>query len=117
MKSKLYLYTSIPSAYFDYSKPIRQLITQKWFENESVNYELYISVITIEEIERLSNVSKRNDIKKLILDYNPKILELSEKDIKLAGAYIAEGAIPKSESEDVRHIAIAIVNNIDSLAS
>jgi cytochrome bd-type quinol oxidase subunit 1 len=33
MKTKLYLDTSIPSAYFDTSKPVRQLMTQKWFEN------------------------------------------------------------------------------------
>ena len=31
-KIKLYLDTSVPSAYYDSSKPIRQLITQKWFE-------------------------------------------------------------------------------------
>ncbi len=78
MKPKLYLDTSIPSAYFDYSKPIRQLITQKWFENEASKYELYISVITIEEIERLLNISKRDKIKSLILEYNPKILKLSK---------------------------------------
>ena len=117
MKPKLYLDTSIPSAYFDYSKPIRQLITQKWFENESINYELYISVITIEEIEKMSNVSKSNDIKKLILDYNPRILELSEIDMELADVYITEGAIPETEPEDARHIAIATENSIDSLAS
>ena len=52
-KIKLYLDTSIPSAYYNYQKAIRQLITQKWFENESSNYELYISVITVEEIEEL----------------------------------------------------------------
>ena len=37
MKDKIYLDTSVPSAYYDASKPIRQLITQKWFENESKN--------------------------------------------------------------------------------
>jgi len=56
MKMKLYLDTSIPSAYFDYSKPVRQLITQKWFENNASLYKLHISVITIEEIEQLKNL-------------------------------------------------------------
>jgi hypothetical protein len=37
MKTRLYLDTSIPSAFFDTSKPVRQLITQKWFENEASN--------------------------------------------------------------------------------
>lgn len=35
-KIRLYLDTSIPSAYFETSKPLRQLITQKWFENETL---------------------------------------------------------------------------------
>ena len=55
MKTKLYLDTSVSSAFFDTSKPMRQLITQKWLENEAVSYELYISPLTIQEIERLRN--------------------------------------------------------------
>ncbi len=117
MKTKLYLDTSIPSAYFDYSKPIRQLITQKWFENESSNYKLYISVITIEEVEKLQSIPKMNDTKNIILDKNPKILKLTEESIKLANLYLSKGAIPKSEPEDAYHIAIATVNNIESMAS
>ena len=66
MKIKLYLDTSVPSAYFDYSKPIRQIITQKWFENDASLYELYISVITIEEIEQLRNINKKNKITLLL---------------------------------------------------
>jgi hypothetical protein len=40
MKNKLYLDTTIPSAFFDTSKPMRQLITQKWFEKDAKNYIL-----------------------------------------------------------------------------
>jgi hypothetical protein len=39
MKTKLYLDTSVPSAYYDTSKPLRQLITQKWFENDAHQYD------------------------------------------------------------------------------
>ena len=53
MKTKLYLDTSIPSAFYDTSKPVRQLITQKWFENEADSFDLYISTLTIEEIKRI----------------------------------------------------------------
>ena len=47
-KTKLYIDTSIPSAYYDASKPVRQLMTQKWFEKKASSHELYISVTTIE---------------------------------------------------------------------
>ncbi len=117
IKTKLYLDTSIPSAYFDYSKPLRQLISQKWFENEMLNFELYISVLTIEEVERMGNIQKKGNIKELLLDCNVRILELTSAAINLADQYVKEGAIPKSEPEDAYHIAIATVNGIDALAS
>ena len=117
MKIKLYLDTSIPSSYFDYSKPLRQLITQKWFENDAFIYELFISVITIEEIEKLENLNKKDEIRNLILNHKMNVLEISTKAIDLANEYIKNGTIPKSEPEDAYHIAIATINNIDTLAS
>jgi predicted nucleic acid-binding protein len=116
-KTKLYLDTSVPSAYYDYSKPLRQLITQKWFENEARFYNIYVSVLTIEEIDRFKNVYKKENIKNLILKYNADILEISDKIKDLADIYISEGAIPESEPEDALHIAIATVHNIEGLAS
>lgn len=116
-KIRLYLDTSIPSAYYDTSKPVRQLITQKWFENEALFYELYISVVTIEEIEKLKNKEKKENLAKLIMNHNMNILKLTDKAKKLANEYMNRGAIPKSETEDAYHIAIATINNLDALAS
>jgi len=117
MKDKLYLDTSIPSAYYDTSKPIRQLITQKWFENESKKYLLYSSYIAYQEIQQLKNIEKRNNIEELLFSYNIELLDLNNEAIKLADEYIKKGAIPKSEIEDAYHIAIATVFDIDALAS
>jgi predicted nucleic acid-binding protein len=117
MKTKLYLDTSIPSAYFDYSKPLRQLITQKWFENDVSLYEIYISVLTIEEIDRLKNQERRENIKKLILKHKFDILEITDEIKNLSNIYIKKGAIPASEPEDALHIAIATMNRMDGLAS
>ena len=116
-KILLYLDTSIPSAYYDTSKPVRQLITQKWFENEASLYELYVSVVTIEEIKKLKNKEKKENLSKLIISHNMKILKLTDEAKKLADNYMNNGAIPKTEIEDAYHIAIATVNNIDALAS
>jgi predicted nucleic acid-binding protein len=117
MKQKLYLDTTIPSAFYDTSKPIRQLITQKWFENDANNFDLYISAITLLEIEKIKNEVKKSNIEKLIIDYNMKLLDFSSESAKLAEEYMKKGAIPKTEPEDAYHIAIAVVNNIESLAS
>ena len=117
MKTKLYLDTSVPSAYYDYSKPLRQLITQKWFENESQNFEIYISVICLEEINELKNDIKRKNINKLLLDYDMIALPFTNEAETLGNEYISKGAIPATEPEDAFHIAIATINKIESIAS
>ncbi len=116
-KIRLYLDTSVPSAYYDTSKPLRQLITQKWFENDASGYELFISVITIEEIEKVRNLAKKQNIKGLMAHHKMKVLELSEISKNLAEEYMERGAIPKPETEDAYHVAIAATNDLDPLAS
>jgi predicted nucleic acid-binding protein len=116
-KIKLYLDTSVPSAYYDTSKPMRQMVTQKWFEYKSSEYNLFTSVTAIIEIEKLNNPEKKQNIKNLIFDNHTNILELSEEAIILANEYMNKGAIPKSEPDDAYHIAIASVNMLDTLAS
>ncbi|HCL56780.1 MAG TPA: PIN domain nuclease [Spirochaetia bacterium] len=117
MQMNLYLDTSIPSAYYDTSKPSRQRITQEWFKNDSKNYKLFTSVIALQEIQKIKNDAKRENVGNLIVDYDISILELTE-DIKiLAEKYIRKGAIPKTEPEDALHIATAVVNKVENLVS
>ena len=116
-KLRLYLDTSIPSAYYDTSKPVRQLITQKWFEHDAREYDLHISVVTVEEIERVRNAVKKERLQQLLKTYNMTILPLTDAARELADEYMRKGAIPLSEPEDAYHIAIASVHQIDALAS
>jgi len=116
-KIRLYLDTSVPSAYYDTSKPMRQLITQKWFENDAPTYDLYVSVITVGEIKKVKNEIKKRNISELIVNHKMKVLELSDRAKDLAEEYMKRGAIPKSETEDAYHVAIAVTNDLDALAS
>lgn len=84
MKTRLYLDTSIPSAFYDTSKPMRQLLTQKWFEHEKSNYLLSISTLTIQEIEKLGNAEKRNNITDLIISSHAELLEITEEALNLS---------------------------------
>lgn len=117
MKTKLYLDTSIPSAYYDYSKPVRQLITENWFKYEAINYDLYMSFIGIAEIKKISNPIRKDNIMRLIVDYNIEILDVDKRVTELSEVYMKRGAIPESEPEDAMHVAIATINGIHSLAS
>ncbi|MEW6366414.1 MAG: PIN domain-containing protein [Acidobacteriota bacterium] len=116
-RQRLYLDTSVPSAYFDYSKPVRQLITQKWFENEAGLFQLYMSVITVEEIERLQNPLRRENIRGLLLDHHVDVLQVDMEARDLAEEYVRLGAIPQSEPEDALHVAIASVSGMEGFAS
>jgi len=114
---ELYLDTSIPSAYCDNSKPVRQLITQKWFENEAYYYKLYISNLVFEELSKLTNQEKRKVIEDLLYKHEVNILQLTTEAQELAYLSMKKGAIPSSEPEDALHIAVATVNRIELLAS
>jgi predicted nucleic acid-binding protein len=92
-------------------------MTQKWFEHDASSYRLYISVITVEEIERLRNEEKKQQLRQLILAYSMNVLPLTDAAKDLADEYMQKGAIPTSEPEDAYHVAITSVNNLDALAS
>jgi len=77
-----------------------------------LSYELFISVITVEEIGKINNDSKKQNISELTLKYSMKILDFSDRAKELAGEYMSKGAIPKSEPQDAYHIAIATINEI-----
>lgn len=116
-KTQLYLDTSIISACFDYKKAIRQFITEKWFQFDSKNFELYISPITLKEIHSYQNPIEIEKRENLIASYSMKNIPFSTDAKDLANEYIQKGAIPKTEPEDAYHIAIATVNRISNLAS
>jgi predicted nucleic acid-binding protein len=114
-KYKIYFDTSIISAYFDYKKPIRQLMTEKWIENESKNYDIYISTLVLDEI----NNNKDENLKIKMLDFINElavtVLEIDNEIEKLAELYRKE-ILPK-EINDTLHIATAATNKISAILS
>ena len=117
MQEKIYLDTSVPSAVFDFSKPVRQLMTQKWFENESSNYKLFSSFVAIQEIRKTKNEQRRNQILDFIDEFQVDIIDFDDNTVALAKEYINGGAIPNTELEDALHIAVASMNNFTTLVS
>jgi predicted nucleic acid-binding protein len=114
---KLYVDTSIPNAYYDDRVPVRQLITQRWFENEISDYKIYISNLVLEEINRTKIVDLKEKLTDLILNPDPQILELNNECYDLANLYIRNNAIPEKEINDALHVSTAVVNQIPLLSS
>jgi len=111
---KLYLDTSVLSALFDERNPERKSLTESFF-SETKSFEIFISNITIAEIEKTPDKEIKTKMKGKIADFS--VLTISNEIEELANVIIQKGAIKESYSEDAYHIAIAIINEMDFLLS
>ncbi|MCP4404658.1 MAG: type II toxin-antitoxin system VapC family toxin [bacterium] len=112
---KTYLDTSIISAYFDFRKPVRQVITQKWFQYHAEEHELFASTLAIEEIHNNTDRELMLKMLKLLDSYSVAVLEINDKIFQLAKEYRAQ-ILPK-EINDTLHIATASVYEMDAIVS
>ena len=85
-KETLYLDTSVPSAYFDERVKERQEATIKFWTEVLPNYQVYVSDITIEELENANEEILRKNLRKLVRGF--KILKTNERIKDLARVYI-----------------------------
>ncbi len=116
MKVKVYLDTSIISAYFDVRDKKRQEITKKWWKEILIKkYEVYISELVERELNETKDKKRRDELLGLIEGI--KILEITEEIEELSKAYIENEIIPEGYIDDALHIAIATVKGIELLIS
>jgi predicted nucleic acid-binding protein len=114
-KLKIYLDTSILSAYFDMRKPARQLMTQKWFQNDVKNLSAFISTLVLEEINAHPDEIVKDEILSLINRNFIQVLEIDDGVLKIAAMY-RKKAIPH-EINDSIHLAIASYYKLDAIVS
>ncbi len=112
---QIYLDTSIISAYFDFHKPVRQLITQKWFESNAKDYQLFASTVVLEEIHKNTDHPLLVKMLQLVNDYAISIFEVNEEIVQLAEQYRAH-VLPQ-EINDTLHLAIASYYGLDAVVS
>jgi len=114
-KLKLYLDTSVPNAYFDKKNPNRQGITRRFWPKLN-EYQVFISDLVIKEIKATKEEKLRDELIKLIEDFES--LSTENEEIKmLSEEYVLRGIIPVKHIEDAVHIAVTTVNSLDILAS
>ena len=111
---KIYLDTSVISALFDKRNPERKALTEDFFRR-IVNWETYISELTILEIERTPDPTLLQKMKDTISGFS--VIDLTDAMEMLAKEYILYDALPKSYSEDAYHIAAAVISEMDYLLS
>lgn len=117
MKSKVYIETTIVSyvtarSSRDLIIAAHQQITQEWWNDRRVEFELYISQLVIQEAAAgdIEGARKRLEI----LNVFP-LLELKPESLLLARALLDKGSLPAKAAEDALHIAVATVHGMDYL--
>lgn len=118
-KKSVYIETTVPSYITarpssDCSKLLRQLISQKFWENERHKYDLYISQYVIEEC---GNGDKEYAKLRLNLIRDIPLLPITEEIEQLAEEYFKFLKIPEDAKTDCFHLAICVANKIDFLMS
>lgn len=114
-KLKVYLDTTVPSAYFDARAPDRERLTRTFWLDRLPNFDPVISNIVLSEIHDTPNEEKREKMEQLVKGIEMVILN-EEADI-LANEYVRRDIIPEKYSADAVHIAISVVNGVRYLVS
>ena len=114
LRLKVYLDTSVVSALFDDRNPERRSLTDSFFRDAST-YEVFVSEVTLAEIERTPDVGLRKKMRAVISGFS--VLSGTPDVERLAREYVRHGAVPEAFAEDAYHIALAAANGMDFLLS
>jgi predicted nucleic acid-binding protein len=116
-RPKLYLETTIPSylasrASRDLIVAARQKLTQDWWDERRVGFELFVSESVIQEI---TGGDPKLAAKRLGLLESIPILPINPEVRRLAQSLLEDGPIPSRAIADAAHIAIATVYGCEFL--
>ena len=114
-KESLYLDTSVPSAYYDARVKERQESTIKFWKDVLPNYKVYVSEITVKELDNIKDETLKGKFRDLTKDF--KVLKVNKNIRDLAEVYIDKGIFPEKYIDDALHVAIASYYEISYLIS
>ena len=117
MASSAYVETSVISYYTarpsrDIVTAARQTLTQEWWEDARQRFDLYVSVLVVEEA-KAGGVEAAQ--RRLVAISGLPILEINDDAERLGKRLMEERAIPFSRAEDALHISLAAVHGMDFL--
>ncbi|MBN2444436.1 MAG: type II toxin-antitoxin system VapC family toxin [Spirochaetales bacterium] len=118
-KLRLYLDTSAINFIFADDAPEKKAITIDFFNNyiKQNKFEVFISDVVIEEIEKTRDENHKESLLSIISEYKLLIFTINAEALELADKYVEKGIIPPKKVDDARHLAIATINECDVLVS
>lgn len=114
-KERVYLDTTVPSAYFDDRAPDRQRRTKEFWSTRLPGFVSSVSEVVVTEIAQTPDERRRTDMLGLVADF--AVLGVSAEGHALADEYVARGIFPEKYWADALHVAIASAEGIPNLVS
>jgi hypothetical protein len=115
MRPKVYLDTTVPSAYFDDRTPDRQRLTRQFWTERLCDFDPAISTVVLLEIRDTPDSERRQGMERLV--DGMRVLPFGDEADELAQEYVKRGVFPEKYTADANHVAIAVVNGIGYFAS
>ena len=113
---KIYLDTSVISFLEAHDAPDKMEITRKWWNKGRLYSQIYISELTLREIQNCPE-PKRSKLLKELSSINFGYIKINKAIKSLAEHYISQNIIPVKYKDDALHIAIATLSNCDIILS
>jgi predicted nucleic acid-binding protein len=112
---RLYLDTTVPSAYIDARAPDRQRLTLEFWQDRLPSYEPVISALVIAEIRDTPDADRRRRLEALVEPFLSLPVTLEAEG--LADQYVVRGSLREKFRDDALHVAIAVTHQIGLFAS
>ena len=112
--TRVYLDTSVVSAYFDSRDPTRQELTQRSWAELS-RFQPVISDLVRQEIQATTNDNRRREM--LVLIEPLHSLPVGPDTATLVDAYMTAGAFTRAMQADATHVATAVTAGVPILLS
>jgi len=121
-KPKIYLETTLFSFYHETRKygeypKFRAQVREIFARIKTGEYEPYTSELVLKEITDEMDQANQDQMKALIMEYGIQVLDISDKEDRLADLYIQERALSSAHISDAMHIAITAVHGLDFIVS
>ena len=114
-RETLYFDTSVISAYYDERAKERQAATVTFWKDIVPNYKVFISEITVDELENTKDEALKKKFRELVKNFS--VLKMNNKAEALANVYIDRGIFQEKYIDDARHVAIATCHDISYVVS
>jgi hypothetical protein len=116
MKTRVYIETTIPSAYYslrtDVESVARMNWTRRWWAEYSETFKLVSSPAVITELRR--GTEKITETRVALLK-TTELLEVTEFATDVANIYIQRLVMPNDPGGDALHLAVASIHKVDVL--